>query len=206
MSMQQHKEILDMSRHGTPLSTVEGSPALNPMALHHQQSLPQFDGADDLVPLNEQHRQVMQAGPNAVRRARSATVMELGNPYPQKSHSCPIPACGRLFKRLEHLKRHKRTHDRGDGVEGSFNLSAEEEEEYSGEDQLGSLEDASPTSETGYITSSLNSVANSHHTPPSNGMMQQVGMGNSQGYNSLQTLSMPMTISQPQAINAGGMI
>lgn len=234
MSMQQHKEILDLSRHGTPLSTVEGSPALNPMTLHHQQSLPQFDGADDLVPLNEPHRQVMQAGQNVVRRARSATVMELGTPYPQKSHSCPIPACGRIFKRLEHLKRHvrthtqerpyicpycskafsrsdnlaqhKRTHDRGDGVEGSFNLSAEEEEEYSGEDQLGSLDDASPTSETGYITSSLNAVANSHHTPPSNGMMQQVNMGNSQGYNSLQTLSMPMTISQPQAINAGGMI
>jgi transcription factor STE12 len=38
------------------------------------------------------------------RRARSATMMELG-PYPQKSHSCPIPTCGRLFKRLEHLKR-----------------------------------------------------------------------------------------------------
>lgn len=104
------------------------------------------------------------------------------------------------------LYRHKRTHDRGDGVEGSFNLSAEEEEEYSGEDQLGSLDDASPTSETGYITSSLNSVANSHHTPPSNSMIQQVSMGNPQGYNSLQTLSMPMTISQPQAINAGGMI
>ncbi|KAK4997055.1 hypothetical protein LTR28_014095 [Elasticomyces elasticus] len=36
-------------------------------------------------------------------------MMELG-PYPQKSHSCPIPMCGRLFKRLEHLKRHVRTH------------------------------------------------------------------------------------------------
>jgi len=36
-------------------------------------------------------------------------MMELG-PYPQKSHSCPIPTCGRLFKRLEHLKRHVRTH------------------------------------------------------------------------------------------------
>lgn len=69
----------DLSRHGTPLS-VQNSPALNPTMLN---------------------------GPGgAVRRARSATVnLELGNPYPQKSHSCPIPACGRLFKRLEHLKR-----------------------------------------------------------------------------------------------------
>ncbi|EFR00698.1 transcription factor steA [Nannizzia gypsea CBS 118893] len=47
--------------------------------------------------------------PGPIRRARSATMMELG-PYPQKSHSCPIPSCGRLFKRLEHLKRHVRTH------------------------------------------------------------------------------------------------
>jgi transcription factor STE12 len=104
------------------------------------------------------------------------------------------------------LSRHKRTHDRGDGVEGGYNLSGEEEEDYSGEDQLGALEEASPTSETGYITSNLNSVANGHHTPPTNGMMSQVNMGNPQGYNSLQTLSMPMTISQPQAINAGGMM
>ena len=44
-------------------------------------------------------------GPGPIRRARSATVMELG-PYQQKSHSCPIPSCGRLFKRLEHLKRY----------------------------------------------------------------------------------------------------
>ncbi|KAB5558271.1 STE like transcription factor-domain-containing protein [Coniochaeta sp. 2T2.1] len=230
MSMQQHKEILDLSRHGTPLATVEDSPAMNPMALHHQQNYPQLEGADDLGPVNEQHRQVMQAaGPSAVRRARSATVLELGNPYPQKSHSCPIPACGRIFKRLEHLKRHvrthtqerpytcphcskafsrsdnlaqhKRTHDRGDGVEGGFPLSGEEEEEYSGEDQLGSLEDASPTSETGYITSNLNSVATGHHTPPSNGMMPHTSMVNSQPYNSLQTLSMPMTISQPHSMN-----
>lgn len=85
-------------------------------------------------------------------------------------------------------------------MEGGFNLSGEEEEEYSGEDQLASLEDASPTSETSnYITSSMNSIANGHHTPPSNGMMQQ--SANNQGYNSLQTLSMPMTISQPQALN-----
>ncbi|KAK4123819.1 STE-domain-containing protein [Parathielavia appendiculata] len=91
----------ELSRHGTPLSTVEGSPALNPMALqqHDYSALP----GDELGPLSDQ-RPMMHGGPNVVRRARSATVMELG-PYPQKSHTCPIPSCGRLFKRLEHLKR-----------------------------------------------------------------------------------------------------
>jgi len=101
MTSQQHKEMLELSRHGTPLSTVEGSPALNPLSL--QQDFAQLNG-DDLGPLGEQQRQMMQGGPGVIRRARSATVMEIG-PYPQKSHSCPIPSCGRLFKRLEHLKR-----------------------------------------------------------------------------------------------------
>jgi len=31
-------------------------------------------------------------------------------PYPMKTYSCPFQSCGRLFKRLEHLKRHVRTH------------------------------------------------------------------------------------------------
>lgn len=101
LGSQQHKEVLDLSRHGTPLSTVEGSPALHPMALQHHDFSPL--GGDELGPLSEQ-RSMMHGGPNVVRRARSATVMELG-PYPQKSHTCPIPSCGRLFKRLEHLKR-----------------------------------------------------------------------------------------------------
>jgi len=98
--------------------------------------------------------------------------------------------------------RHKRTHDRGDGVEGPFNLSGEDEEDYSGEDQIGSLEDASPTSEGSYVPASLNSAVNGS-TPPSNGMGQ---MSHANSFNSLQTLSMPMTMSQPQAINAGGMM
>ncbi|KAK3996072.1 putative transcription factor [Cladorrhinum sp. PSN332] len=235
MTSQQHREMLELSRHGTPLSTVEGSPALNPVNLQQHDFSPLNE--DQLGPLNDQ-RQMMQ-GPNVVRRARSATVMELG-PYPQKSHSCPIPTCGRLFKRLEHLKRHvrthtqerpyicpycskafsrsdnlaqhKRTHDRGDGVEGNFNLSGEEEEQYSGEDALESLDDASPTSDNGYVAGSLDSaIHNSHHhqqqhqgpnsMPPSSSNMVQ-----GPSYNSLQTLSMPMTISHPQAINAGGMM
>ena len=93
----------NMSRHGTPLSAVEGSPAPHSMGIH--QDFPhlaseEYTGEGSM---NDQRRSV--PAPNgAVRRARSATVMEVG-PYPQKSHSCPIPTCGRLFKRLEHLKR-----------------------------------------------------------------------------------------------------
>ena len=106
LTNQQHKELLDLSRHGTPLSTVEGSPGLNPVSLQQQDfsGLPGDDVASVSGAMDEQRRAMQGAAPNVVRRARSATVMELG-PYPQKSHSCPIPTCGRLFKRLEHLKR-----------------------------------------------------------------------------------------------------
>ncbi|KAL6228863.1 transcription factor steA [Aspergillus navahoensis] len=101
----------EMSRNGTPLSNVDE---------HREQSSIPLAQADDLsiLPTNGTVESAVHnsighksdryaAGP--VRRARSATMMELG-PYPQKSHSCPIPSCGRLFKRLEHLKRHVRTH------------------------------------------------------------------------------------------------
>jgi transcription factor STE12 len=105
VNSQQHRELLDMSRHGTPLDTVEGSPAMNSMSLQHDFSgMSQEDFGSDGMNDHRSH-----SGANPLRRARSATVMEIG-PYPQKSHSCPIPTCGRLFKRLEHLKRHVRTH------------------------------------------------------------------------------------------------
>lgn len=104
----QQKEMYDqMSRHGTPLQTLEGSPA--PQSLGIVQSSEAYSGysgehnvggpgLDTNSPISRGDR------PGPVRRARSATMMELG-PYPHKSHSCPIPTCGRLFKRLEHLKR-----------------------------------------------------------------------------------------------------
>lgn len=103
--VQQHQELLELSRNGTPLPTLEGSPA--------QPQMTMIPPPDEFAGFQSDHpsQQTLNASPvsrldrpGPIRRARSATMMELG-PYPQKSHSCPIPSCGRLFKRLEHLKR-----------------------------------------------------------------------------------------------------
>jgi transcription factor STE12 len=229
MHSHQHRDMVDMSRHGTPLHTVEGSPTIGG-GLGIQQDFSQLGDDVDHSGHDGRSRPSISGGPaGIVRRARSATVMELG-PYPQKSHSCPIPTCGRLFKRLEHLKRHvrthtqekpyicphcskafsrsdnlaqhKRTHSREDGGEGVLNLSGEEDEEFSGEDPLGSLEEASPTSEHGYVPGSLSSMVGDASHPS----MVHGSMAPTQQYNSMQALSMPMTISQPTAINASGMM
>ncbi|KAL4788026.1 transcription factor steA [Aspergillus varians] len=111
-TLPQKNLMQEMSRNGTPLSNVDEN--------REQSSIPLTQTPDDLsaLPTNGTMESAIRnsvghksdryaTGP--VRRARSATMMELG-PYPQKSHSCPIPSCGRLFKRLEHLKRHVRTH------------------------------------------------------------------------------------------------
>jgi transcription factor STE12 len=102
-AMQEVKPVVDISRQGTPLNTVEESPEPQPAMLHHDDLNSMVNGELFETPL--QHSAVARAAGGPVfRRARSATMMEIG-PYPQKSHSCPIPTCGRLFKRLEHLKR-----------------------------------------------------------------------------------------------------
>lgn len=96
-----HKELLELSRQGTPLPTMEGSPAHQNVTM--MQPHDDFSSYhDEMTPHSLNTSPTGRSGP--IRRARSATMMELG-PYPQKSHSCPIPTCGRLFKRLEHLKR-----------------------------------------------------------------------------------------------------
>jgi transcription factor STE12 len=94
--------------------------------------------------------------------------------------------------------RHKRTHGREDGGDGSLHLSGDEEEDFSGDDHLGSLEEASPHSDSAYVTGSLNAVAHGSTPPSSNAPTQ--------AFSSLETLSMPMTMSQPAAINASGMM
>ncbi len=103
--MPESKPIVNLSRQGTPLNTVEESPEQQPALLHHDDLNSMVNGELFDSPL--QHNALARtagAGGPVFRRARSATMMEIG-PYPQKSHSCPIPTCGRLFKRLEHLKR-----------------------------------------------------------------------------------------------------
>jgi transcription factor STE12 len=170
------KPAVDISRHGTPLHTIEDSPP------QQHSILPQDDLSNlvngDIFDGPLQHSAVARtaAAPGVFRRARSATMMEIG-PYPQKSHSCPIPTCGRLFKRLEHLKRHVRTHTqerpyicplcnkafsrsdnlaqhrrthepRQDGEPLDFN-----EEDLEGEDDgLNSLEEESPESGNDYLS------------------------------------------------------
>ena len=107
LSFLPQKDLLqEISRHGTPLQNLDESVS--------NQSVPLSNQADNLaaLPTSAALENTVQnstsrperSGPGPARRARSATMMELG-PYPQKSHSCPIPSCGRLFKRLEHLKR-----------------------------------------------------------------------------------------------------
>ena len=101
--MSQHKELLNLSRHGTPLGKIEDSPVQQTLSLEPNDDFSALTNGD-FTNSSLQHNSVSRSQAPVFRRARSATMMELG-PYPQKSHSCPIPTCGRLFKRLEHLKR-----------------------------------------------------------------------------------------------------
>ena len=98
-----HHNLHDFSRHTTPLASLEEDPSAPHSAVSGPDGLHSY--GDDLnTPSLQASPAVRLERPGPVRRARSATMMELGMPY--KSHSCPIPSCGRLFKRLEHLKRY----------------------------------------------------------------------------------------------------
>jgi transcription factor STE12 len=69
--------------------------------------------------------------------------------------------------------RHRRTHERSDGSDGAYGSYSGEEEEYEGEDQLGSLEEASPNSENGYLPTSMGQSFSSMQTMS---MMPGTGM------------------------------
>lgn len=102
----QKDTLQEISRHSTPLQQMEQTTDHNQVPVSHAPneitSMPLTSGMESAISHNGGRSD--RPGPGPARRARSATMMEVG-PYPQKSHSCPIPSCGRLFKRLEHLKR-----------------------------------------------------------------------------------------------------
>lgn len=120
--MGEHKELMNLSRHGTPQQAMEGASTPDsatpshlqrhsqvPMSMHDNYAHYSGSPGQHYTHGPLQHHAVQRTANGVIRRARSATLGEMA-PYPQKSHSCPIPMCGRLFKRLEHLKRHVRTH------------------------------------------------------------------------------------------------
>lgn len=95
-----------VSRHETPLQTIEDSPQQHPVVLPTADPIyAGYPSANVMYDSPLQHSAIARTVGGPYRRARSATTSELGTPYPSKSHACPIPSCGRLFKRLEHLKR-----------------------------------------------------------------------------------------------------
>ncbi|KAJ9197201.1 transcriptional regulator family: STE like TF and C2H2 zinc finger [Paecilomyces variotii] len=177
-SMTQKDLLQEMSRHGTPLASLEEDSQL----VSPQDTLGPLTTSESLE-MSVQNSAANRADrPGPVRRARSATMMEIG-PYPQKSHSCPIPSCGRLFKRLEHLKRHVRTHTQErpypcpycnkafsrsdnlaqhrrthetqqDGQQQHQTLSDEDLENE--ENEFGPLEEGSPASDPNFLTSTVN--------------------------------------------------
>lgn len=101
-TMVNQEHLQDFSRHSTPLVSLEEDPSQQMPYMNHGDMTGMMNG--DVNHSLQTSPAIRHDRPGPVRRARSATLMELGMPY--KSHSCPIPSCGRLFKRLEHLKRY----------------------------------------------------------------------------------------------------
>lgn len=101
MAQLRQSQTPDRSRQSSPLASIETQQPMHLMRDRYAGLM--HDGSH----VATQSRQ-SSPGPGVMRRARSATVDT--DPYPQKTHTCPIPSCGRDFRRLEHLKRHVRTH------------------------------------------------------------------------------------------------
>jgi transcription factor STE12 len=77
------------------------------------------------------------------------------------------------------------------------NLSVEEEDELSGEDQLVSLEEVSPSSDQAYVSGSLNSIP---------GDSRSNAMSTSQGFHGLHNMGMSMNMAQQTTVNATGIM
>ncbi|KAG0042839.1 homeodomain transcription factor ste12 [Gryganskiella cystojenkinii] len=63
---------------------------------------------DSLNGIKQEHARPLHHQGSASMSSLQSLQTSSGNP--SRSYACPVPQCGRLFKRLEHLKRHWRTH------------------------------------------------------------------------------------------------
>ena len=99
-------------RHTTPLRDSPYSRTATPVP-PSQLSYPIFQANEELVKLQIDHDERFSSSSPMPMDMRSSATPGPGNgerDSPAKTFTCPVPACGRLFKRLEHLKRHVRTH------------------------------------------------------------------------------------------------
>jgi transcription factor STE12 len=92
-------------RHTTPLRDSPYQRTSTPVS-HLQQ--PIFNAHEELAQLQMEHDERYTSASPMDMRASSVTPG--AGDGPAKTFTCPVPTCGRLFKRLEHLKRHVRTH------------------------------------------------------------------------------------------------
>jgi transcription factor STE12 len=93
-------------RHTTPLRDSPYQRSSTPVSgLQH----PIFNAHEELAQLQMEHDERYASASPMDFRASSVTP-GAGGTSPAKTFTCPVPTCGRLFKRLEHLKRHVRTH------------------------------------------------------------------------------------------------
>lgn len=95
-------------RHSTPLRDSPYQRPETPMA--HQLSQSLFSANEELAKLQQEHEERFPSSSPMPVDLRASTTPGPGGDSPAKTFTCPVKSCGRLFKRLEHLKRHVRTH------------------------------------------------------------------------------------------------
>jgi transcription factor STE12 len=97
-----------VQRHTTPIRDGPYSRNATPVPSHLAN--PIFQANEELMKLQMDQDDRFES-PMPMDMSRSSVTPGPGDrDSPAKTFTCPVPACGRLFKRLEHLKRHVRTH------------------------------------------------------------------------------------------------
>src|SRR5579871_3886292 len=95
-------------RHTTPLRDSPYQRSATPVTQSLSHSL--FASNEELAKLQQEHDERYHSASPLPMDLRGSVTPGPGGDSPAKTFTCPVKSCGRLFKRLEHLKRHVRTH------------------------------------------------------------------------------------------------